>query len=83
MSESKNLSMASTVFSGTFLSYSFWSNDDTTVQDLKNPLGSLAVVGIIFDQKEYDKNVPEKTVEAIDKFFDSLMMHQVTAADTY
>jgi hypothetical protein len=59
------------------------ANDDTDVQDLKYPLGSLAVVGIIFDQKEYDKNVPDKTVEAIDKYFDSLMMHQVIAGDTY
>lgn len=43
----------------------------------------MAVVGIMFDQKEYSPNVPDKTVEAIDKFFDSLMWHQVKAKDAY
>lgn len=42
--------------------------------EAKHPIGKLAVVGIIFDQKNHDK-VSDKTVEAIDKFFDSLMMH--------
>jgi len=41
----------------------------------------LGVVGVIFDTKEYDKNVSPKAVEAIDKFFDTLMMHQIKAAD--
>lgn len=41
----------------------------------------MGVVGVIFDTKEYDKNVSPKAVEAIDKFFDTLMMHQIKAAD--
>jgi hypothetical protein len=46
-------------------------------------LGKLGVVGILFDQKDYDPNVSDRAVEAIDKFFDSLMWHKVAAKDTF
>ena len=41
------------------------------MQELKWPLGKLAVIGVLFDTKNYD-NVTDETVGAIDSFFDSL-----------
>ena len=52
------------------------ANKDTSIQDKKHPLGRLSVIGILFDTENYDE-VPDSTVEAIDKFFDSLNIRQV------
>ena len=39
-------------------------------------MGRLSVIGILFDTKNYDE-VSDATVEAIDKFFDSMNIRQV------
>ena len=36
-----------------------------------------AVLGVMFDTKNYDKSVPEATVKIIDEFFDSLKLDDV------
>ena len=33
-----------------------------------------AVLGVMFDTKNYEKSVPETTVKIIDEFFDSLKL---------
>ena len=36
-----------------------------------------AVLGVLFDTKNYEKSVPEATVKIIDEFFDSLKLDDV------
>ena len=48
-------------------------NDDKDVQEKKWPLGKLAVIGVMFDTKNYDE-VSWETVQVIDNFFDSLSL---------
>lgn len=44
---------------------------------------TYAVMGMMFDTKNYDENVSEATVAAIDKFFDSLKFDEVTKTGMY
>lgn len=53
---------------------------DQEIQDKKWPLGKLGVVGILFDTTRYH-NVSDQVVDAIDKFFDSLMLHELVRTD--
>ena len=58
-------------------------NADKTVQDYPHPFGRIAVLGIIFDTENYDKDVSDETVAAIDKFFDSLDIRSIDKTTTY
>lgn len=54
-------------------------NDSPAVtgDSVKYPYNKLAVLGIIFDTENGDKDVSDATVAAIDKFFDSLMFDKL------
>ena len=53
------------------------------MQAKKWPLGKLAVIGVLFDTKNYDKDaVSDTTVAAIDKFFDSLLLDKHLVRDS-
>jgi carbonic anhydrase len=52
-----------------------YDTKDKKMVEKKWPLGKLAVIGVLFDTKNYDKDaVSDATVNAIDKFFDSLLL---------
>ena len=55
-------------------------NKDPEVQEKKWPVGKLAVIGVMFDTKNYDK-VNDETVAAIDKFFDSIIDKKLSEKD--
>lgn len=54
-------------------------NAETAILNDKTnyPYNKLAVMGIMFDTKNYDESVSDATVAAIDKFFDSLKFDEV------
>jgi len=52
--------------------------DSPDADDGDYPLGKLGVMGVIFDTKNYDKDlVSNATIEAIDKFFDNLQYEKI------